>query len=99
MKDEIVYNQRQDIAARGFRAAIRLLSLSLRENEPNALKWLSDELHIDEFRMQHYYSETGLPKHLVNSFLDKMKEHRIPYARYQLFPNKSVIRMYCTNQK
>ncbi len=84
---------KQELAALGFNAALRLISTHRKISPAEALEYVAYKLeraipHIEQ------YQKTGVPPHAVQRVLGIMEENKIPFYQYQLQPTKRVIEMH-----
>ncbi len=83
---------RDEIAAIGFNAAIRLLSIHRHCSEQDAVEYLAFELGRAIPQIEHY-RVVGLSIHLVPKVIEIMRQNKIPFGRHQLAPTKEIIAM------
>ncbi|MFZ3513770.1 hypothetical protein LC147_11835 [Vibrio harveyi] len=84
---------REELAALGFNAALRLLGLHRNLKAHEAVEYVAAKMeravpHIKQ------YQKVGVPPHAVPKVLEIMKENNIPFAKYQLQPTQRVIDMH-----
>lgn len=82
----------REIAAIGFKQAVKLLSLSTKQEHEDAFKMLCLRLERAEEQVREYY-RLGLPDYLVDRVLDILKQHQVPFGKHQLKPTIQVIKM------
>ncbi|MFV8383391.1 hypothetical protein ACNO5E_04715 [Vibrio parahaemolyticus] len=84
---------REEIAAIGFNAAIRLLSTHRKCTEKEAAEYVAEQMRRSIVHINHY-RQVGLAPHAVPEMLEIMKANRIPFAKHQLKPTTKVVEMF-----
>lgn len=84
---------RKEVAAIGFKAALRLISLHRSLSEEQARDFVSIELGraLEQIR---YYETNGISPHLAEKFIKVLKRNRIPFGIHQLRPTKQIVHMH-----
>jgi len=88
----------QELAARGFNSAIRLLAFHRKETPQEALQFVAKLLKRDILQMESY-KKTGLPDYYVHKFLEILEHNKISFGVHQLRPNSSMVKQADLNAR
>jgi hypothetical protein len=88
----------QELAGLGFRQAVKLYASTLGKEQDEAFTMLCIRLKRAEEQMRQYLRK-GLPDNLVDSVLEVLKQHRIPFGKHQLKPTIAVIEITIAGEK
>lgn len=90
---EMYPEEYREVAALGFKQAVKMLSYAINGTQEDAFKMLCLRLERAEEQMRSYY-KTGLPEYMVDRVLDILKQHQVPFGKHQLKPTKKVVDMW-----
>lgn len=90
---EMYPEEYREVAALGFKQAVKMLSYAINGNQEDAFKMLCLRLERAEEQVSTYY-KLGLPDYLVDRVLEILKQHQVPFGKHQLKPTKKVVDMW-----
>lgn len=87
-------SSKEEVAAAGLRAAIKLAAKVDGESIEQAEVRLSNFLQCNLHQLRFYARKAGLPLHYTKQTLEYMKMRDVPIGRHQLQPTKAVLHAY-----
>lgn len=88
----------KELAGKGFRQAVKLLAFSMKKENDEAFSMICIRLERAQEQMRAYL-KNGLPDNLIDSVLEILKQHQVPFGKHQLKPTIAVVEMTLESEK